>query len=161
MKKLTLAAITLASTLAATTVALPAKSQPTPPAVPGSSYIGPSVSFGDGNTYLGIESKFPISSNISLRPAVRFPSAGVSIGAAATYDFTLSNDFRLIPFAGIGATVYTGTNNNNGTNVVASLVGGADYLLTEQFALNGTVNIPLNSNNANPTNVAVGIAYRF
>lgn len=148
-----LAAIALS--FATALVALPAQAQTTRP-----SQIGPSLSFGGGSTILGVESKFPLTSNISLRPTAKFPSGGVVVGSSVTYDFTnFGGDFRFDPYAGVGFNVYTGDNRNNGTNFVGYLIGGADFFLSDQFNLTGNVNIPLTSGYS--TDVGVGIAYKF
>lgn len=123
--------------------------------------IGPSVSFGGNSTVFGIDSRFPISQDFSLRPSVRFPSGGVAFGAAATYDFNLSRngDQQLEPYVGAGFNVNTGDNTNNGANISGYAIGGVDYSLTDQFALKGSVTFPFKSEYA--TNFTVGIGYQY
>jgi hypothetical protein len=58
----------------------------------GQSSIGPSLEFGSGQSAIGIDSKFGISDNLSLRPFIYFPSGGNDFGTALTYDFNLRNN---------------------------------------------------------------------
>jgi hypothetical protein len=123
--------------------------------------IGPSVSFGGNSTVFGIDSRFPISQEFSLRPSVRFPTGGVAFGAAATYDFNLarSSDRQLEPYVGAGFNVNTGDNTNNGANISGYAIGGVDYSLTDQFALKGSVTFPFKPEYA--TNFTVGLGYQY
>jgi outer membrane protein W len=131
----------------------PAQSQTKP------SQVAPSVSFGN-STVFGIDSRFPITSNISLRPTLRFPSGGIVIGSSATYDFDLSStDSRIEPYLGAGLNAYTGDNNNNGANVSGYAIGGVDYSLDSQFVLKGSVAVPFNSQYS--TDFTVGVGYKF
>jgi hypothetical protein len=169
--KLKLRTIVLLS-IATSLITLPARAQepvppPAAPPPPASapaqgkpSYVGPSLSFGGGTTIFGVDSRFPITSIFSLRPSVRFPSGGFTIGSSVTYDFpSLGAELGLEPFAGVGFNVYTGDNNNSGTNFVGYVIGGADYSLSNEFTLTGNVNIPFQ--NGYSTNVAVGVGYKF
>jgi hypothetical protein len=123
--------------------------------------IGPSVSFGGNSTVFGIDSRFPISQDFSLRPSVRFPTGGVAFGAAATYDFNLARngDRQIEPYVGAGFNINTGDNTNNGANISGYAIGGVDYSLTDQFALKGSVTFPFQSEYA--TNFTVGIGYQY
>jgi hypothetical protein len=123
--------------------------------------IGPSVSFGGNSTVFGIDSRFPISQEFSLRPSIRFPSGGVAFGAAATYDFNLTgNGNRQVePYVGAGFNVNTGDNANNGANISGYAIGGVDYSLSDQFALKGSITLPFKSEYA--TNVTIGIGYQY
>lgn len=122
--------------------------------------IAPSVSFGGRTTVFGVDSKFPVTPNISIRPAIRFPSGGIVLGTSATYDFNIyDSDTRLKPFVGAGVNLYTGDNNNNGANVTGYFIGGADYSLNDQFALKGSVQIPFKSEYS--TDVTLGVGYKF
>jgi hypothetical protein len=123
--------------------------------------IGPSVSFGGNSTVFGIDSRFPISQEFSLRPSIRFPTGGVAFGAAATYDFNLARngDRQLEPYVGAGFNINTGDNNNNGANISGYAIGGVDYSLTDQFVLKGSVTVPFKSEYA--TNFTVGLGYQY
>ncbi len=123
------------------------------------SQIGPAFSFGGGTTVFGVDSRFPVSENLSIRPSVRFPSGGVVVGAAATYDFMTNGDDRLEPYVGAGLNVYTGDNNNSGANLTGYAIGGADYALTDRFTLKGSVIIPFKSEYS--TDIAIGVGYKF
>ncbi|MCY7368439.1 MAG: hypothetical protein LH474_09835 [Chamaesiphon sp.] len=123
------------------------------------SQIGPSLSFGGGTTVFGIDSRFPVSQNLSIRPSVRFPTGGVVVGAAATYDFMTNGDDRLEPYVGAGLNIYTGDNNNSGANLTGYAIGGVDYGLTDRFTLKGSVIIPFKSEYS--TDIAIGVGYKF
>jgi hypothetical protein len=154
--------LSIATSLIIITPPASAQEVPPTPAATGvkPNQVGPSLSFGGGSTIFGVDSRFPISSVFSLRPSVRFPSGGFAIGSSITYDFPdLGRDLGLEPYAGAGFNVYTGDNNRSGTNFVGYAIGGADYPLSEQFNLTGSVTIPFQ--NGYTTNVAVGVAYKF
>jgi Opacity family porin protein len=121
--------------------------------------IAPSVSFGGSTTVFGVDSRFPVAPNISVRPTIRFPSGGIVLGSSATYDFDYGMDSRLEPYLGAGFNVYTGDNNNNGANLTGYLIGGADYSLNNQFALKGSVAIPFKSEYS--TDITIGVGYKF
>jgi hypothetical protein len=124
------------------------------------SQVGASLSFGNSTAVFGIDSRFPLTSNISLRPTLRFPSGGIVIGSSATYDFDLSStDSRIEPYLGAGLNAYTGDNNNNGANVTGYVIGGVDYSLDNQFVLKGSVAVPFNSQYS--TDLTLGVGYKF
>ena len=124
----------------------------------GNNYVGPSVTFGGGQSVFGIDSKLGISDNISLRPFIAFPSAGTQLGTSLTYDWDLRQSATpLTPFIGVGAQFQTGGNNN--TTIGYAQVG-ADFNVSDSIALLGSVQIPFNSNNAN-TSVTLGAGLRF
>jgi hypothetical protein len=123
------------------------------------SQIAPSVSFGGSTTVFGVDSRFPVSQNLSLRPSVRFPNGGAVVGASATYDFDIYGDYRLEPYVGAGLNVYTGDNNNSGANVTGYAIGGADYSLNDQFAFKGSLSIPFKSEYS--TDITLGVGYKF
>lgn len=152
MKKLLIVLTTL---IATTAIVKPAQAEIS------KNDIGPSVIFGNnGGTAVGINSRFGIGDNISLRPNVYFQNGGTTIGAAATYDFRLNRaNRRLTPY--IGAGVSFNTNNNNGNNnATGYAIAGADYNLNEQVALKGAVSVPFDSNNASTT-FGLGAGLRF
>jgi hypothetical protein len=154
MKKLLLLPAILASLVAAIT------QSPTAAMAGGigNNYVGPAVTFGGGQSVFGIDSKFGIADNISLRPFVTFPSGGTQFGTSLTYDWDLRQSATPItPFIGVGVGFQTG-NSNNTTNGFAQV--GADFNVNESFALLGSVAIPFSSNNSN-TSVTVGANLRF
>ncbi|WP_373542172.1 outer membrane beta-barrel protein [Chamaesiphon sp.] len=112
------------------------------------SYVGPSIGFSDGDTLYGVNAKFKVSDNISVRPFIQFAnrsvgpvSASVTLyGASASYDFSLpSTDFS--PYAGIGYLAATGSASFQGITYSATDSGiyfevGTDYNISETIALN-------------------------
>ncbi len=149
--KLTLLALLTLTTLFASQ---PASAQTKP------SQIAPSISFGGNRTVSGLDSRFPVSPNISIRPTIRFPSGGIAIGASATYDFDInSKDTRLEPYVGAGFNAYTGDNNNSGANITGYAIGGADYSLTDRLVLKGSAIVPFKSEY--PVDLTLGVGYKF
>jgi hypothetical protein len=103
-------------------------------------YIGPSVSFGDGQTAIGINGKMRLGDSLSFRP-YWIPS--VRYGASLTYDLRSGqpgND--IAPFAGFG----WGVNNDKNPNSSGFVHAGLDVNLSEKFTLFTSVNIPTNQN---------------
>lgn len=150
IKLITIAVLSVATL----TFVRPLQAQPKP------SQIAPSVSFGGGKSAFGVDSRFPLTQNISLRPSVRFPSGGVVFGTSVTYDFdTYRMDSRLEPYVGAGLNVYTGDNNNNGANLTGYAIGGADYALNDQLVLKGSLTIPFKSEYS--TDITLGVGYKF
>jgi hypothetical protein len=124
-------------------------------------YIGPSVELGNGQTIFGIDSKFGISDNLSLRPFVYFPNGGTNFGTALTYDLSLQNSantLQLTPFVG-GTVDFNNTNGNSTTSF--GLVGGVDLDLTDSLRLKGAIIVPLNNDRGQTTTVTVGAGFRF
>jgi hypothetical protein len=127
----------------------------------GHNTIGPSVSFGGGQSVFGIDGKFGIADNFSIRPFVAFPTGGTSYGASLTYDWDLRQAAAPItPFLGLGVDV--SNSNTAGTNSVTTgfFQAGADFNVTDSFALLGSVAIPFSSQNTN-TSVTLGAGLRF
>ena len=123
----------------------------------GNNYVAPSVSFGGGSSVFGIDSKFGIADNVSLRPFVTFPSGGTEFGSSITYDFDLRQaSFPVTPFIGLGLGIETG-NSNNTTTGFAQI--GADLNVSDSVALLGSVAIPFNNNSS--TSVTLGAGLRF
>jgi hypothetical protein len=123
----------------------------------GNNYIGPSVSFGNGSTVFGIDSKFGVADNVSLRPYVTFPSGGTTFGTSLTYDWDLrKSSLPITPFIGLGLNFNT-ANSNTSTNGFAQV--GADLDVTDSISLLGAVSIPFNSGNS--TTVTIGSGLRF
>jgi hypothetical protein len=155
MKKYLIALALLCSSLATFSMSKPASAQPSQMS------IGPSVEFGDGTAF-GVDSKFGISNNLSLRPFVYFPNSGTKFGTALTYDLTLSNNARtlqLTPFVGGSVDFNTGNGNNNTTNF--GLVGGVDLDLTDSLRLKGAVDVPISNGQDRSTTFTVGAGFRF
>ncbi len=128
----------------------------------GQNAIGPSASFGGGVTTYGVDAKFGLSDNFSLRPFVYFPSGGTDFGGAITYDFRVSGDryssSPITPFIG-GSVDFFNSGSNNLTTF--SLVGGADFAITDNVQLKAQVVVPLNTDAGQITGVTVGAGFRF
>lgn len=123
----------------------------------GNNYIGPSVNFGNGSTVFGIDSKFGIADNLSLRPYVTFPSGGTTYGTSLTYDWDLrQSPLSITPFIGLGIN-FNSFSGNTQTTGFAQL--GADLDVSESFSFLGSVSIPFNSSNS--TTVTIGSGLRF
>jgi hypothetical protein len=156
MKKSIVALVTIFCSMTTLGISNPASAQ-----VASQSSIGPSVLFGNGQTSIGIDSKFGVSENVSLRPFIYFPNNGTDFGTALTYDLPLRNtDSTLLitPFVG-GAVDYNTGNNNNVTTV--SLVGGADLDLSDSLRLKASLIVPLSTDRGQTTGVAIGAGLRF
>jgi hypothetical protein len=154
MKKHIIALVTLLSSIATVGMSAPASAQI------GQSSIGPSVLFGGGQTSIGIDSKFGISDNLSLRPFVYFPDRGTNFGTALTYDLPLLNtDSTLLVTPFVGGSVAVDTGSNSFTTV--GLVGGADFDLSDSLRLKASVIVPLNNDRGQTTGIAVGAGLRF
>lgn len=155
MKKLLLIPAILVSIITATVTQAP---QSALAGGIGNNYIAPSVTFGGGQSSFGIDSKFGIADNISLRPYVLFPSGGTEFGTSLTYDWDLRQAaLPITPFVGLGLGIQTG-NQTTTTNGFAQV--GADFNVTESFALLGSIAIPLSSNGSS-TSVTLGAGLRF
>jgi hypothetical protein len=155
MKNKIIALVTLLSSMATIGMSMPASAQ-----VVNQSSIGPSVLFGNGQSAIGIDSKFPLSDNFSLRPFIYFPNSGTDFGTALTYDITLRNTdstLQITPF--VGGSVDVNTGSNSVTTV--SLVGGADLDLSESIRLKGSVIVPLSTDRGQGTGIAIGAGFRF
>jgi hypothetical protein len=127
----------------------------------GQSSIGPSLAIGSGQTSIGIDSKFGVSNNISVRPFIYFPSGETDFGAALTYDFNLrSNGDRVLITPFVGGSIDVNTANQNSITTVG-LVGGADFALTDSLQLKGAVIIPLTNDRGQNTTFTVGAGFRF
>jgi hypothetical protein len=122
--------------------------------------IAPAASFGGNRTVFGIDSRFPVTQNISIRPTIRFPSGGIVLGTSATYDFDIyGSDPRLEPYVGAGFNLYTGDNSNSGANVTGYFIGGADYSLNDRLVLKGSLLIPFKSEYS--ADITLGVGYKF
>ncbi len=128
----------------------------------GQNSIGPSASFGGGVTTYGVDAKFGLSDNFSLRPFAYFPSGGTDLGGALTYDFGSTggrySSSPITPFIGGSVSFF----NSGSTNInTFSLVGGADFAITDNVQLKAQVVVPLNTDNGQITGVTVGAGFRF
>lgn len=150
--KNTLTALTvLASVLAVTQV-------PAMAGGVGNNTIGPSVRLGNGNSIFSIDGKFGVADNLSLRPYVAFPSGGTDFGTSLTYDFNLRRT-PVTPFIGAGVNIGTANIPGASSTTTGYAQLGADFNVSRDFGLLGSVNIPFSSSNG--TNVTLGAGLRF
>jgi hypothetical protein len=154
------------STATPAPVANPVPSQntsaPPPLAKPevGKNTIGPSLSLG-GGAAIGVDSRFGLAENLSLRPFIYFGNGGTDFGTALTYDINLrttNSGNKFSPFIGGAVDIATG---NNSSLTTASLVAGTEYELTETIQLKASVNVPLTSSQGQSTDVTIGAGFRF
>ncbi|AFY94363.1 hypothetical protein [Chamaesiphon minutus] len=153
MKKNIVALVMLCSSVAALSMSAPAKAQV------GQNVIGPALAIGGGQTTVGVNSKFRVSDNLSLRPFIYFPSGGTTFGSGLTYDFDLSNrggKVQITPF--IGGSVFI--NSGAGSNTTVAFTGGADFDVTDTIQLKAALDVPLSSNNSS-TLVTLGAGFKF
>jgi hypothetical protein len=123
----------------------------------GNNYIAPSVTFGGGSSVFGIDSKFGISKNFSLRPFISFPSNGTEFGGSLTYDWDLPQAaLPITPFIGVGIDLQT-ANETTTTNGFAQI--GADFNVNSSLALLGSLAIPFNG--GGNTSFTLGAGFRF
>ena len=153
MKNNLVALVMLCSSVVALGMSAPARAQM------GQNTIGPSLAIGSGTTAIGIDSKFGVSDNLSLRPFIYFPSGGTVFGSALTYDFNLAstgNKVQITPFVGGAVNIGTG---GGSSNTVVSFVGGADFDVTDTIQLKASLDVPLSSGSS--TDVRLGAGFRF
>ncbi len=140
----------------------PSTNVPPPLAKPevGKNTIGPSISLG-GGAAIGVDSRFGISENLSLRPFIYFGNGGTNFGTALTYDINLrttNGGNKFTPFVGGAVDIATG---NNTSVTTASLVAGTEYELTDSIQLKAAVNVPLTSSQGQSTDITIGAGFRF
>ena len=155
MKKNIVALAMVCSSVATLAMSAPAR------AGMGSNSVGPSLLITNGTTSIGIDSKFGISDNISIRPAVYFPSGGTALGASLTYDFDVSRSSKLqiTPYLG-GGLLFISANNGGGSTTQTFFTGGADFGVSDSVDLKAALLIPLSSNNST-TGVTLGAGFKF
>ncbi len=153
MKRNVVALVMLCSSVVALGMSAPARAEL------GKNTIGPSLNIGGGQTVFGIDSKFGVSDNLSLRPFVEFPSGGTVFGSSLTYDFNVSRGekVQITPFLGGGIAVATGGGSNN---TEAYFTGGADFGVTDNIELRAALEVPISSNNS-VTSVKLGAGFKF
>ena len=156
MKKNIIAFVMVCSSVATLAMSAPAR------AGMATNTIGPSLAIGSGTTSIGVDSKFGISDNISIRPFVYFPSGGTIFGTSITYDFDVSRSSKLqiTPYLGGGLAVGVANNNGGGTATQTFFTGGADFGISDSVDLKAALDVPLSSNNST-TNVRIGAGFKF
>jgi outer membrane protein W len=140
-----LSIISISAIVASNLAALPAYSQTFSN---NKNYIGPQITVGNA-TGFGVNSKFGVADNISIRPFATiysFSNLNVTfIGAAATYDFNLDQPGQspsgFSPYAGLGYEAIIASGSIAGSPAGGSVAGlyaevGTDYHLNDSFLLN-------------------------
>jgi hypothetical protein len=155
MKKNIVALVMLCSSVATLAISAPAR------AGMGNSSVGPSLLISNGTTSIGIDSKFGISDNISLRPLAYFPNGGTIFGSSVTYDFDVSRSSKLqiTPFIGAGLA-FLSANNGGGSRTDTFFTGGADFGVSDSVDLKAALIVPLSSNNST-TSITLGGGFKF
>jgi hypothetical protein len=156
MKKNIVALVMLCSSVATLAMSAPARAGGM-----GASSIGPSLLISNGTTSIGIDSKFGISDNISIRPLAYFPNGGTIFGSSLTYDFDVSRSSKLqiTPFIG-GGLAFSSANNGGGSRTDTFFTGGADFGVSDSVDLKAALIVPLSSNNAT-TSITLGGGFKF
>jgi|GEM_PF-686827 len=156
MKKNIVALVMLCSSAAALGMSAPAQAEM------GKNTIGPALFFGSRSTTVGIDSKFGVSDNLSLRPFVIFPRLGTIFGGSVTYDFNISRGekVQIIPFVGAGVSIATA---NNFSNAIGYFTAGADFGIAESVELKAAIDVPFTSNSSTiPTSqVRLSAGFKF
>lgn len=132
---------------------------------PNDNFIGPTVTFGNGQSIVGIGGKFKIADQVSVRPSYSFANlagAGVTVaGGSATYEIDVQNP-QVQPFVGVGVNVYTvNTGSTTSSSTTPFAQAGIDMLAGQGLALTGDVKVPMNSSAPLGTVLSVGGGYRF
>lgn len=126
--------------------------------MPDYSYVG----LGGGDNGFVVNGKLVIDDNLSVRPSVATDfdfddGEDVSYVLPITYDFNaLDRSGKLYPFLGLGI----GGDIGDDSTVEFALTGGGDYLISEQWAVNGAVNY-LPFADGDEVGFAIGIGYVF
>lgn len=133
---------------------------------------GVNLSYGtkDGFSNFGIGAKYQynILDNLRIEPSANYflKKDYVSmwdINANMHYLFSLGESFRLYPLAGValvGVKVGEGEYSASDSKFGFNIGGGAEYLLTEQFALNLEIKYQIVSDFDRPI-FSLGAAYKF
>jgi hypothetical protein len=129
------------------------------------SFLGPIVTFVNGQTSVGIGGKLRITDNVAVRPGYSFANlsgSGVTVaGGSATYEFDLKNS-AFTPFVGAGVNFY---NSNTGGKPESSMAPfaqvGVDMRASDNIAITADVKVPVTSDAPLGTVVSVGGGYRF
>jgi hypothetical protein len=129
------------------------------------SFLGPIVTFVNGQTSVGIGGKFHVTDSIALRPSYSFANlsgSGVTVaGGSATYEFDTKGS-PLTPFVGAGMNIYNvNTSGKPGSSMAPFAQAGVDVRTSENMAVTLDVKVPLDSSAPLGTILSVGGGYRF
>jgi outer membrane protein W len=129
------------------------------------SFIGPIVTFVNGQATVGIGGKLHITNNVAVRPSYSFANlsgSGVTVaGGSATYELDMQNSpFK--PFAGLGVNSYNSDNGGKPETSIAPFVQlGIDIVATDSIAITADVKVPITSGAPLGTVMSIGGGYRF
>jgi hypothetical protein len=132
---------------------------PAPVRAEGKSAIGPSIVFGGGGALFGIDARFGISDNLSLRPLVYFGNGATIFGTSLTYDFDLGRSTKnpVTPFLGGGILIGSG---GGGSATAAFFTGGADFAVSDSIDLKAALVVPFSSGGS-ATLISLGAGFKF
>jgi outer membrane protein W len=128
-------------------------------------FLGPIVTFVNGQTSVGIGGKLKITDSIAVRPSYSFANlsgSGVTVaGGSATYEFD-TKDSAVAPFVGAGVNIYNvNTGGTPGSAIAPFAQAGLDIKTTTNIAVTIDVKVPLTNEAPLGTVVSVGGGYRF
>jgi opacity protein-like surface antigen len=147
-------------------------------AQPPKNQIGPSLTFTNGNSAVGVEGRINLAENVlgvknslSLRPFIHFPAGRTDFGAAVTYDFDFNRYSQVTPYLGVGLGSISGVGTTSSgpfgppptsfrfQEVSFYGQGGVDIGIHPNWALSASFNLPFNSNLG--SSFSLGANYRF
>jgi outer membrane protein W len=153
------------STLVATVLIIGAAQLPSKAEEDKKYSVGLSATFLGDTTGIGVNSRFSLSDNISIRPFISFLGSSGSTtlylaGASATYDFKQLTP-SLTPYGGIGYGFLGVSDGTNTANLSSSIYGeaGVDYSLANNFLINGNYKYFFAGDDGGALSVSAG--YRF
>ncbi len=131
-------------------------------------YVGPAIGFGNNNgtnsgSSFGVVSRFPFSTNYSIRPSAIFGSGGTILRVPFTYDFILGEKepFERNPIVtfNVGGGVQFSSSGGTAQGDKFGLLGtiGVDVNLFEGIALVGSYNTDFNNING----TVIGLGFEF
>jgi hypothetical protein len=131
-------------------------------------YVGPAIGFGNNNgtssgSSFGVVSRFPFSTNYSIRPSAIFGSGGTILRVPFTYDFILGEKepFERNPIVtfNVGGGVQFSSSGGTAQGDKFGLLGtiGVDVNLFEGIALVGSYNTDFNKING----AVIGLGFEF
>jgi outer membrane protein W len=128
-------------------------------------FLGPIVTFVNGQTSVGIGGKLHITDNIAVRPSYSFANlsgSGVTVaGGSATYEFNAPGS-SVTPFVGAGLNIYNvNTGGAPGSSMAPFAQAGVDVKTSDNLALTVDVKVPVTNDAPLGTVVSVGGGYRF
>jgi OmpW family len=129
------------------------------------SFLGPIVTFVNGQTSVGIGGKLRITNSLAVRPSYSFANlsgSGVTVaGGSATYEFDAKKS-SFTPFVGVGVNSYNSDNGGKPESSIAPFVQiGVDIAANDSIAITADVKVPITSGAPLGTVMSIGGGYRF